>query len=217
MRASPPTPAAPVPAQRPAAVQLRARRGTRLMVLGVLCCCVGSLGMAWAWTSAQDSQTVVLMAASVSRGEQIEASDLTSTTLGRAQGVSVLPVDQASTLVGQFARIDLPAGSLPGSTSVGPQVVPPGTAHVGLRLSAGRLPAQSLPSGCRISLVAVPSAMDNDRSAGAQYEAWVVAPPVPTTDGSGWLIDVQVDEASAAAVAALASAERIAVVRRADG
>lgn len=202
---------------RPAAVQLRARRSTRLIVIGLLCACLGSLAMAWAWRGSQDSQTVLLMAKGVARGAAIQASDLTTTTLGRADGVAVVSAAEASGIIGQYARVDLPAGSLPGPGSVGGQAVPGGAAHVGLRLAAGRLPSQPLPAGSRVTLVAVPAAMDNERSSGAQFEAVVVAAPQATTDGGSWLLDVQVDEVSAAAIAALAATERVAVVRKADG
>lgn len=209
-------PAPPAP-QRPAAVQLRARRSTLLIVVGILCASLGGLAMAWAWTNAQESQTVVLMANTVGRGEQIEAADLTTTTLGRAVGVAVVPADQASGLIGQHARVDLPAGSLPGPDSAGAQAVPSGMAQVGLRLAAGRLPNQLLPAGSRITLIAVPSSMDTDTEPGAQFDAFVVAPPRATTDGNAWLVDVQLDAEFAPAVAALAAAERLAVVRKAEG
>lgn len=225
MRASQPTPVSQIQARpslldapvHPVGVQLRARRSARLVIIGILFACLGSLTMAWAWTATQDSQTVVLMAKDVARGARVEASDLATTTLGRADGVAVLPADQASQIVGQYAWVDLPAGSLPGAGSVGAQVVPAGTAHVGLRLGAGRLPSQPLPAGARVTLVAVPSAMDNDRNPGAQFEAIVVAAPRATSDGASWLLDVQVNDGSAAAVAALAAAERVSVVRKADG
>ena len=213
-RPRPPTDLAPP--QRPAAVQLRARRSNRLIVLGVLCACLGALIMAWVWTGTQESQTVVVMAAHVARGEQVEAADLTTTTLGRADGVAVVSADQASALVGQYALVDLPAGSLPGPDAVGVLVVPAGHAQLGLRLAAGRLPSQPLPPVTRVWLIAVPGAMDANTGPGAQYEAVVASAPLVTTDGNGWLVDVQVEESVAGQLAALAAVDRIAMVRRGD-
>ncbi len=213
----PARPAISEPPQRPAAVQLRARRDTRLVVIGILCACLGALVMAWAWSGTQQSQQVVLMTSSVARGQVIESHHLTTTTIGRAQGVSVLPAEQASELVGQHARTDLPAGSLVGPDSVGASVVPAGAAHVGLRVAAGQLPNQPLPVGAYVTLVEVPSGMDAEREPGAEFGATVATSPVPTTDGGSWLLDVQVDQYSASSIAALAAAERIAIVRNGDG
>lgn len=201
---------------RPAAVQLRARRSNRLVVLGVLCACLGALIMAWVWTSTQQSQTVVVMAADVARGEQIEASDLGSTTLGRADGVMVIPAEQASELVGKHALVDLPAGSLPGPQSAGQHVVQPGMAHVGLRLTAGRLPTQPMPAGTKVWLVAVPSAVNGETEPGSQYAAIIVSAVQQSSDGAAWLVDVEVDESSAGEVAALAAVDQIALVRRGE-
>lgn len=213
---APPTDLPQAP-QRPAAVQLRARRSNRLIVIGVLCACLGALIMAWAWTGTQESQTVVLMAADVARGEQLEAADLTTTTLGRADGVTVVPADRVAGLVGKFALVDLPAGSLPGPDAIGSHLVPAGAAQLGLKLAAGRLPSQPVPPGTRIWLIAVPGPMDSDTTPGAQYEAIVASTPQATADGSGWLVDVQVEEIVAGQVAALAAVDRVAVVRRGDG
>ena len=226
MRASPRPPAAQPararpataePPPRPAAVQLRARRSTRLIIIGVLCACLGGLAMAWAWSGTQESRTVVLMAKAVARGDLVESTDLTTTTIGRASGVAVVPAAELPGLVGQFARVDLPAGSLVGPDSVGARVVPAGSAHVGLRLAAGRLPSGPLPAGAFVSLVAVPAPMDAERGPGAQFEAVVVSAPTVTSDGGSWLLDVQVEQGSAAAVAALAASDRISVIRKADG
>ena len=65
--------------------------------------------------------------------------------------------------------------------------------------------------------MAVPAPMDAERGPGAQFEAVVVSTPTVTSDGGSWLLDVQVEQGSAAAVAALAASDRISVIRKADG
>ena len=55
---------------------------------------------------------VVAMAATVYRGEVIEAADLTSVTLSGDPSVPTLPADQAASLVGRRAAYDLVDGSL---------------------------------------------------------------------------------------------------------
>lgn len=211
---TPPTEQPPIP-PRPAPVQVRARRSPRLIVIGILCACLGSLVMAWVWSSTQESQAVVVMSADVYRGEQITATDLAVTTLGRANGVQVIPADQSEQLVGQFAKVDLPAGSLPGPTAVGEQLIAAGSVQLGLRLSAGRLPNQPLPPGSQVSLIGVPSGQDATTAGAQSYAATVVSAPQANSDGS-WLLDVQVAEAAAAPIAILAAGDQIVLVRKAD-
>ncbi len=202
---------------RPSGVQLRARRSTRLIIVGVLCVCIGALASAWAWNQAQEPQPVLVLAKDVARGGQIEASDLTTTDVGRATGVAVVPAESAASLIGQYAQTDLPAGSLVGPNSIGAQAVAPGQTHIGLKLAAGRLPSQTMPPGTRVLLVAVPGPMDDDHGPGAQFEAVLVTAPQGNADGSNFLVDVEVDESVAAAIAALAAQDRLTMVRKADG
>lgn len=207
------------PPRPPAAVQLRARRSPRLIVIGVLCACLGALGMAWAWQATQFSQQVVLVAADVARGERIEATDLTTTTIGAAPGVATVPADQLDTLIGQYAQVDLSAGGLVGPASFGPEVLPLGTSQVGLRLAAGRLPSQALPPGSQVVLVAVPNQLagQQDEFVEELFEAVVVSTPTALPDGQTWLVDVQVASEDAPRVAALAASEQIALVRKGVG
>ncbi|MGI5952365.1 MAG: flagellar biosynthesis protein FlgA [Brooklawnia sp.] len=199
---------------RPPEVRLRARRNPRLIVLGVLCACVGALVMGWAWSSRTDSQTVVLVTRDVGRGSQISAADLSTTTLSGGAGVSVVPADQAQSMIGQYALQDLQAGSLLGPQAIGTQVVPPGTAHLGLRLAVGRLPNQPLPPGTPIWLVTVEAGAAAEAS--EQFDALVISAPAPASDGA-WVFDVQVAEGQAAQVAAFAAQDQLTAVRKADG
>lgn len=199
---------------RPPEVRLRARRNPRLIVLGVLCACVGALVMGWAWSSRTDSQTVVLVTRDVGRGSQISAADLSTTTLSGGAGVSVVPADQAQSMIGQYALQDLQAGSLLGPQAIGTQVVPPGTAHLGLRLAVGRLPNQPLPPGTPIWLVTVEAGAAAETS--EQFDALVISAPAPASDGA-WVFDVQVAEGQAAQIAAFAAQDQLTAVRKADG
>lgn len=201
---------------RPPEVRLRARRNPRLIVLGVLCACVGALVMGWAWSSRTDSQAVVLVTRDVGRGAQISAADLSTTTLSGGAGVSVVPADQAQSLIGQYAVQDLQAGSLLSPQAIGTQVVPPGTAHLGLRLAVGRLPNQPLPPGTPIWLVTVDAGASDEAAGDQKFDAIVISAPAPGSDGA-WVFDVQVAEDQAAQVAAFAAQDQLTAVRKADG
>ena len=77
------------------------------------------------------------------------------------------------------------------------------------------MPAPLRP-GTRVWLVEVPGPMDSSTTAGTQFEAVLACAPQLTADGTGWLVDVQVDESVAASIAALGAVDRIAIVRRSD-
>lgn len=203
---------------RPQAVQLRARRSPRLMVIGLLCACLGALGMGWAWNSQSQTQSVVLVTRDISRGELIRPTDLASTTLTGGSGVAVVPADQAAGLVGQYALGDLADGTLLAPGAIGDQVVPAGAAQLGLRLAAGRLPSQLLPPGAPVRLVAVPNGTGSGAASepGQTFDAIVVSAPQQLSDGA-WVLDVQVADEVAAQLAALAAQDQLVVVRKADG
>lgn len=78
------------PPPRPAAVQ-RARRSTRLIIIGGALRLPGWPGDGVGLERHARSRTVVLMAKAVARGDLVESTDLTTTTIGRASGVAVVP------------------------------------------------------------------------------------------------------------------------------
>lgn len=204
---------------RPAAVRLRARRNPRLIVIGVLCACLGALGMGWAWHGAQRTQPVILVNRDMTRGEKIKVGDLKAITIGPAPEVQTVPADRLESLIGQYAQADLRVGALLSPAAVGPELLPAGNAQVGLLLAAGRLPSQSLRSGDQVLLVAIPAPGSGEPPAGPprRFNAAVASPPQALSDGQRWLVDVELAEDQAVEVAALAAAERIALVRKAGG
>lgn len=198
--------------------QLRARRSPKLIALGVLAICVGGLGTAFAYQQATASNSIVIVANAVARGETITAGDLGVTTMGAAPGVATLPSSELAGLVGQQALVDLPKGAVVGPGAVGVSELPAGQAQLGLKLAAGRLPTTDLPAGTPITLVSVPA----DRTGGSpvdeaarEFPAVVVASPMILPDGATWTLDVAVPQQDAAAVAALSATDRLVVVRQA--
>lgn len=222
------TPAAPVP---------RARRRPKLVALGVLAVCLGGLGAATLWTQATNTVPLVVVTQPVARGEVIEPGDLAVVDLPRAPGVSTVAADQLPGLVGRTAVTDLNAGSLLPSGAIGDPVLPPGQSHLGLRLAAGRIPAEPLPQGVPVSLVPVPGPQDvTAQYAGSQptggqssgsggptgtgnltpIRATIATAPVLAPDGTSWLVDVSVPTDDARQVAELAATDRLALVREAS-
>lgn len=224
--ATPPA-ANPQPMRAPAA-SLRGRRSPRLIVLGLLCAVLGSLGISMAFSQLNDTASVVAMSRTVARGETVSQADLTVITIGAVPGIKTIPSTDLSALVGQTALVDLPANSLVGPGMVGQAAVPTGTSLLGLKLEAGRLPVAALPPGTRVLLVevdapgargaaaaAAQNAAGNETpgQAARTYPATVTTAPVALPDGASWVMDINLKDAQAAEVAALAASGRLVVVR----
>lgn len=185
------------------------------MAIGILLAVLGGLGAGAAWSQASQASTVVVARHAIPRGQVISASDLTVATVGSLPGVSTIPGDQLSSLVGQQALVDLPSGALVAQGSIGTPVTKAGTAQLGVRVTAGRLPTQPIPVGATVLLVPVPAAGNQAPATTKPIEAIVVAAPQAMPDGVSWVLDVEVPEDQAAALAQLAAAEQIVVVRKA--
>ncbi|MDA8438069.1 MAG: SAF domain-containing protein [Propionibacterium sp.] len=197
----------------PAEVRLRARRSPRLIALGILVAALGGLGGAALLTTSTHTRSVLVMARPVARGDLIEASDLAVATIGPAPGVRTVPASDLSRLVGRTARVDLPAGSLPGPDAAGDPLVPADYAQVGLRLEAGRLPVSELPPGTAIQLVPVSATAGDPAPDVTPVRAVVVQPARGTDTGSAMVLDVAVPSDKAVEVAQLAARGEVAVVR----
>lgn len=194
---------------------LRPRRSPRLVAAGVLLACLGGLGGAMAYQQASHANQVVVVSRTVPRGATIGSGDLSVVTIGPAPGVHTVDGRELTTLVGQQALNDLPAGSLLGRESVGRAQLAEGSAQLGLKLGAGRVPNQAMPPGTPVQLVEV----SGDQAGGSQLvvEATLVTAPQTLPDGSSKLVDVAVPSAQAQRLADLAAHDLLVVVRRAGG
>jgi hypothetical protein len=205
----------------PRSVAARPRRQPRWIAAGVLAICLGALGAVLLFTEAVSSRTVVMVAADIQRGELVEAADLTTVTIGSTPGVRTVAADQLGGLVGRRATVDLVAGSLLPVGAVGDVPLRTGYAQVGLRLAPGRLPLDPLPVGTPVQLVAVATGsagtQATDALTGKTFAAFVVRAPELSPDGQTYLLDVQIEAASAVTVAQLAAADRIVLIRQPEG
>ena len=197
---------------------VRGRRSPRLVIIGVLCAVLGALAVTAAFSQANDTRSVVAVARTVPRGVIIGPGDLTTVTVGSVPGVSTIAAQQIDALLGQTALVDLPQGSLVGAGSIGSPTLQPGTAHLGLKLAAGRLPTVAMVPGTKVTLVAVSSAAEGaagttTSTTGASFQATVVSLPRELPDGTNWVLDVSVASSESAAIAELAASGRLVLAR----
>lgn len=190
---------------------LRARRSPRLLALGLLLACLGGLGAALGFQQAMHSNQVVVVQHTVMRGSTLKNSDLAVVTVGQLPGVKTVPAARLSSLVGQQALVDLPGGSLLSDESVGHTTLPEGTAALGLKLTAGRVPASALPVGSRVKLIQVGDDKVESTATGLVVDATVLSAPERSMDGSARVLDVAVDQAQMATLADLAARDRVAI------
>ncbi|WP_316670649.1 SAF domain-containing protein [uncultured Propionibacterium sp.] len=208
-----PTHQPPPSLQRTRTSSLRARRSPRLILVGVLCACLGGLGCALAWQQTTHAHQVVVAVHALARGEHVDAGDLTTTSIGAAVGISTVPAERLDALIGRTALVDLPAGSLVAAESIGDPRIADGTSVIGLHLPAGRAPSTLAP-GASVIIATAPAPDDEPDAEFAREQApgTVVGSPVQASDGS-WSLDVQVSADIALHLASLASVGRLVVVQ----
>jgi hypothetical protein len=197
--------------------RLPARRTPKWIARGVIAICLGGLLSYVIYARVATESAVVAMAATVYRGEVIEASDLTSVTLSGDPSVPTLPADPAASVVGRRAAYDLVDGSLLSPSAVTSTALPAAQrAVVGLRLAGGRAPADFLVPGAPIRLVALPPADAQpgvaDPYAGKTFVARAVSSQ-PGPDAGSLFVDVDVPAAQAPTIALLGAQDRLSVVR----
>ncbi|HEY5786550.1 MAG TPA: SAF domain-containing protein [Microlunatus sp.] len=201
----------------PEAPRLPARRNPKWIALGVIAVCLGGLLSYVIYARVATESAVVAMAATVYRGEVIEAGDLTAITLSGDPTLPTVPADQAGSLVGQRAAYDLVDGSLVAPSAVTTAALPAAQrAVVGMRLAGGRAPADFLVPGAPLRLVALPPADAQpgaaDPYAGKTFAARAVSSQ-PGPDAGSLFVDVDVPAAQAPTIALLAAQDRLSVVR----
>lgn len=194
-----------------------ARRNPKWIALGIIAVCLGGLLSYVIYAKVATESSVVALAATVYRGEVVEAADLTTVTLSGDPQVPTIPADQVPTLIGQHAAYDLVEGSLlaPAAVTAASQPAPQ-RAVVAMRLAGGRAPANFLAPGSPVRLVALPPADaqpgQKDPYTGKTFVARTVSSAAGPDAGS-LFVDVDVPATQAAVIAMLSAQERLSIVR----
>jgi flagella basal body P-ring formation protein FlgA len=210
--------AAPATTITPEATAIPGRRNPKWIALGVVALCLGGLLSYVIYASVATQTAVVAVATTVYRGETLDATDLTTVTIGSvAAGVQTVPAAELDGLIGQKAVYDLVAGSILPAGAVAKVTAPAaGRAVVGVRMASGRAPLGLLTPGSPVRLVAIPPTgadpTSKDPYTGKTFLGRVVS-QVNGVDGNSVVVNVDVLAAQAPAVASLGAQERLALVR----
>lgn len=116
-------------------------RSTARIAIGVLVVALSALGAAVLFSSAADRVTVIGVARDVPIGRKITEEDLREVSIAGGSGLQSIPADDAATVIGRTASVQLIGGSLlnPGQLADGPSL-PEGTVIVGAVLKGGQYP-----------------------------------------------------------------------------
>lgn len=116
-------------------------RSTARIAIGVLVIALSALGAAVLFSSAADRVTVIGVARDVPIGQKITEEDLREVSIAGGSGLQSIPADDAATVIGRTASVQLIGGSLlnPGQLADGPSL-PEGTVIAGAVLKGGQYP-----------------------------------------------------------------------------
>ncbi|GAA1490648.1 SAF domain-containing protein [Brachybacterium sacelli] len=202
----------PVPVA-PSGSLLRRRRRPALIALGIALIVVCGLGTYWVVDRLSTTSQVVVAAADVPEGQVLSADDLTTTEVNVPAGTSVVSGSDLESLVGQRAASPLHEGALLSPGQVSEENFPaPGTAVVGIRVTAGQIPANDVEPGDSVQIVGTPREGDDPPTGDAPVvNGTVHAVASPTSEGV-IVVDVLVEEERAATLTSLSATGRIGVV-----
>lgn len=173
----------------------------------------GALGTAFAFTSVNDTQEVLVVSNDIKRGETIKAGDLSVIRVSVDPALTPVAGNQKADIEGSRAAVDLWAGTLLTEQAVTDNLVPgEGESLVGISLTPAQMPSEPLYSGDVVRVVTTPGDQgDITDKEPVTIEATVVG--VSRVEETGeTVVDVSVPEAEAAALAARAATGRVALV-----
>lgn len=193
----------------------RARRRPAVIALGVALVALGILASVGLTTVLGQTRQVLAVTSDIARGEPIGAENLAVVDL--PNGPTVLDWvdgDLLEEVSSQVATSDLTKGSLVTSGSYAPQLqVSQGKAIVGVALAPNQMPLGTpLRSGDQVSIVETPVAGGDAPVEKPTEIAAVVVSTSRADIGDQTVVDVEVADDDAAALAARAATGRVALV-----
>lgn len=189
------------------------RRRPVLIAASVAAICLGALASLWAYQSNSDSRSVLAVRHTVERGGVITADDLMTVNISVDPALKPLSGNDASSVVGKHAALDMAAGGVVTQDQVTDQALPTkGSSVVGVALTPGMLPADQIRVGDKIRVVVTPG-QQGEISAGEPdaTDAVVVGVAKDETTGNA-IVNVQVPSTDGPKLAARAATGKVAIV-----
>lgn len=189
------------------------RRRPVLIAASVAAISLGALASMWAYQSTSDAQSVLAVRQTIERGDVITADDLMTVNISVDPALKPLSSDQASSVVGKHAALDMSAGGVVTQDQVTEQALPAkGSSVVGIALTPGMLPANQIRIGDKVRVVVTPG-QQGEMPTGQpdSIEAVVVGVAKDETTGNA-IVNVQVPNNEGPMLAARAATGKVALV-----
>jgi hypothetical protein len=186
------------------------------VALGVALVAGCALGFAL-WTQSQSQRTPVLVVdRDLGAGEVLTAGDLRTVRIGADTGAPMVAVAEQDLVVGRAVRAPVPEGTpVQAAMLVDPdEVVPAGSAVVGVALQPGQVPVPTLREGATVQVVRTPpSGTEQDSAVLGEATVFAVTDTGEVNPG-GLVVSLLVPAEAAEPVAAAAAqdAVRLALV-----
>ena len=169
-------------------------------------------------TAAGQRVAVVAVVRDVPVGTVITADDLGQARVAADPALHPVPASASQGLVGQYAAVDLRAGTLLTASEVTSTPTPgAGQSLVGVSLHPGQLPARPLAPGDRVALVVTPgtgasAGTDTTAAVGSSDRVAVVSETGTVAQDGSVVVDLLLPADQAASVAVDASAGHLSLV-----
>ncbi|GHC88273.1 SAF domain-containing protein [Streptomyces flavofungini] len=189
------------------------------MVLGAVMVLAGAIGFAGLMNASSDRSDVLALARDVPSGKKLTAADLRVVSLPDDPGLKPVSASKKDTVLGRRAAAALAQGSLLTDKQLtGRGGLRPGEALVAVEVKRSMAPVDALRPGDAVQLVTRPQ---DGEVTGKETELVEVAGRVvkvgaPATSGDV-VVQTAVEDTDSAAVAADASAGRVAIVLKSRG
>jgi SAF domain len=209
----PPPPVGQAGAAPKATARAKARRRPLVFALCAVLVAAGALGAAFAFTSVNDTQEVILVSRDIARGETIEPGDLSVVRVSMDPALTAISGREKSSIEGTRAAVDLWAGTLLTERQVSESLVPgEGESLVGISLTPAQMPSEPLYAGDSVRIVTTPGDQGEVTNKDPiTIEATVVG--VSRVEETGeTVVNVSVPQADSADLAARAATGRVALV-----
>ncbi len=189
------------------------RRRPVLIAASVAAICLGALASMWAYQSTSDAHSVLAVRQTIERGDVITAEDLMTVNISVDPALKPLSADQANSVVGKHAALDMSAGGVVTQDQITEQALPAkGSSVVGIALTPGMLPANQMRVGDQVRVVVTPGQQGEMPTTDPDsIQAVVVGVAKDETTGNA-IVNVQVPTNDGPMLAARAATGKVAIV-----